>query len=86
MHITPWSWPQLHLYLKLAGFSEIRILPEPMSAAKHWYELLFALPAKLHCQHRVRKATTDEQREFWGIAGSGPALLGRHLIVTCIKP
>jgi SAM-dependent methyltransferase len=86
MHIMPWSWPQLYLYLKLAGFSEIKLLPEPIPAATHWYEYLVALPAKFYCRRRARKAATDEQREFWNTAASGPALLGRHLIVTCVKP
>ncbi|MEI7807759.1 MAG: methyltransferase domain-containing protein [Verrucomicrobiota bacterium] len=86
MHITPWSWPQIYLYLRLAGFAEIKLLPEPLSAAKHWHEKLLAIPAKIHSRKRARKAKTAEEKAFWETAGSRVALLGRHLIVTAIKP
>jgi SAM-dependent methyltransferase len=86
MHITPWSWPQLYLYLKLAGFTEIKLLPEPLSVAKHFHEQLLALPAKIHSRKRERKARTAEEKDFWKTASSGAALLGRHLIVTGVKP
>jgi SAM-dependent methyltransferase len=85
MHIMPWTWPQLHLYLKLAGFDHVQIVPEPLSAAKHLHEKLFALPARLNARRRARKAKSDEERRFWEIAASDAALLGRHLIVTA-KP
>ena len=48
MHITPWSWPQLYLYLKLAGFVRLELVPEPMSKAKHWHEHLLAIPARMY--------------------------------------
>ncbi len=82
MHIMPWNWPQLYLYLKLAGFDQIQIVTEPLSAAKHFYEKLLALPPRLYARRRARKASTDEQRIFWETAASDAALLGRHLIVT----
>jgi len=82
MHIMPWSWPQLHLYLTLAGFGEIQIVPEPLSAAKHLHEKLLALPARMYAQRRAQKAKTEEERAFWTTAASEAALLGRHLIVT----
>ncbi len=85
MHIMPWNWPQLHLYLKLAGFDQIQIVPEPLSAAKHLHEKILALPARLYARRNARKAKTDEERNFWEIAASDAALLGRHLIVTA-KP
>lgn len=86
MHITPWSWPQLYLYLKLAGFADMELVPEPMSKAKHLYEYLLAIPARLHCHSRIRKATTPEEKAFWRTAASEASLLGRHLIVTARKP
>lgn len=86
MHITPWSWPQLYLYLKLAGFTEIKLLPEPLSEAKHFHEKLLALPAKFHSRKRERRAKTEEEKEFWQTAGGSAALLSRHLIVTAVKP
>lgn len=82
MHIMPWNWPQLYLYLKLAGFEQIQIVTEPLSAAKHSHEKLLAFPARLYARRRSRKASTDEQRSFWKTAASDAALLGRHLIVT----
>ena len=35
MHITPWSYPQLYVFLKLAGFSPPAIISEPLSRPKH---------------------------------------------------
>jgi SAM-dependent methyltransferase len=85
MHITPWSWPQLHLYLKLAGFTTMELVPEPLSRAKHLHEHLLAIPARLYCRGRLRKAGTDEERHFWQIAASDASLLGRHLIAAARK-
>ena len=86
MHITPWSWPQLYLYLRLAGFVEIKLLSEPLSVAKHLHEKLLAIPAKIHSRKRERKAATSEEKEFWTTASTSAALLGRHLIVTALRP
>jgi SAM-dependent methyltransferase len=85
MHITPWSWPQLYLYLKLAGFTEIELVPEPMSKAKHWHEHLLAIPARMYCRSRLRKAKTDEEKFFWQTAATEASLMGRHLIVAARK-
>jgi len=85
MHITPWSWPQLYLYLKLAGFTQMELVPEPMSKAKHLHEHLLAIPARLYCRGRLRKARTDEEKSFWQTAASEASLLGRHLIVVARK-
>jgi SAM-dependent methyltransferase len=82
MHIMPWNWSQLYLYLKMAGFDQIQIVPEKLSAAKHLHEKLFSLPARIYARGRARKSRSDEERRFWEIAGSDEALLGRHLIVT----
>jgi SAM-dependent methyltransferase len=85
MHITPWSWPQLYLYLKLAGFTKMELVPEPMSKAKHWHEHLLAIPARMYCRGRVRKAKTDEEKSFWRTASTEASLMGRHLIVIARK-
>ena len=84
-HITPWSFPQLYVYFRLAGFAPPRILSEPMSKPKHMHEHLLAVPAKLYCASKLKKAASDEEREFWRTAGSGASLLGRHLIVVSNK-
>ncbi len=85
MHIMPWSYPQLYVYFRYAGFEAPEILPEPMSRAKHLHEHLIAIPARAYCRRRGRKATTDEARRFWETAATDAALLGRHLIVTATK-
>lgn len=82
MHITPWSWPQLYLYLKLAGFPRLELVREPMSRAKHLHEHLLAIPARIYCRSRARKAKMDGEKEFWRTAASDASLLGRHLIVA----
>ncbi|MBI5774663.1 MAG: methyltransferase domain-containing protein [Verrucomicrobia bacterium] len=85
MHIMPWSWPQLYLYLKLAGFGKIELVPEPMSRAKHLHEHLLAVPARMYCRRRERRAETEEEKSFWRTAASDASLLGRHLIVAARK-
>ncbi len=82
MHITPWSFPQLYVYLRLAEFNAPEILPEPLSRAKHLHERLLAMPARLYCRSKCRRARSDEERRFWEVAGSDASLLGRHLIVV----
>jgi SAM-dependent methyltransferase len=86
MHITPWSFPQLYVFLRLAGFVESRLINEPLSQAKHWHERLFAIPSRLHARRRLRRATTEEERDFWRSAASTGAQLGRHLIVEAEAP
>jgi SAM-dependent methyltransferase len=85
MHITPWSFPQLYVYLKLAGFRPPEIIPEQLSRAKHFHERIVSLPAKLYCRSRLKKARTAEEREYWKQAGTQESLLGRHLIVVTSK-
>ncbi len=82
MHIMPWSFPQLYLYLKLAGFSDIRLHEEPLSKPKHFWEKIVAWPQIVYCQRRLKKSKTQEEIDFWKTAGSGGSLFGRHLIVT----
>ena len=47
MHITPWCYPQLYLYFKLAGFSPPVLIEEPVSKPKHFHERLLGFPSKL---------------------------------------
>ena len=82
MHITPWSWPQLYVYFKLAGFRPPQLLAEPLSKPKHFHERLLALPGKIYCRRRARKSQSDETRQFWHTAASDAASLGRHLMVV----
>jgi SAM-dependent methyltransferase len=81
MHIMPWSYPQLYLYLKLSGYRDIQLHDEKLSAAKRWIEKLLALPQKIYCQRKANKSR-GEVREFWETAMRPASLYGRHLIVT----
>lgn len=85
MHITPWSWPQLYLCLKLAGFRGMELVSEPLSKAKHLHEHLLAIPARVYCRGRLRRAASEEEKSFWETATTDAALLGRHLIVAARK-
>lgn len=85
MHITPWTYPQLYVFLKLAGFNPPRLIPEPLSHAKHLHELLLGLPAKWYCRGKARRAATEEERFFWEQAGSEQSLLSRHLMIAATK-
>lgn len=82
MHIMPWSFPQLYLYLKLAGFTDIRLHEEPLSKAKHFWEKIIAWPQIIYCYRRLRRKPTQEETDFWRAALAGGSLFGRHLIVT----
>lgn len=81
MHITPWSYPWLWTYLRLAGFTKIELLAEPELNGKHWHERLVALPARWWCRRRERRAVSAEERDFWRTCATDTALLGRHLIL-----
>jgi hypothetical protein len=85
MHITPWSYSQLYVYFKLAGFQAPEIVPEPLYRSTHIHERLLGLPAKWYCRGKLRKARNQEERDYWSAAGSVESLLGRHLIVTAVK-
>jgi SAM-dependent methyltransferase len=82
MHIMPWSYPQLYLYFKLAGFTPPVIISEPLSKPKHIHERFFAIPSIIYCNGKIRKSQTQEERLFWETAKTDGSLLGRHLMVV----
>lgn len=82
MHITPWSYPQLYVFFRLAGFPAPEIVAEPLFRSTHVHERLLALPARWYCRGKLSKAKTQEERDYWRAAGSTESLLGRHLIVA----
>ena len=86
MHITPWCYPWLWTYLKLAGFDEVELLPEPELTGKHLHERLLAWPARWWCRRKFSKARSDEERSYWKTCATDTALLGRHMIVVSRKP
>lgn len=89
MHIMPWSFPQLYLYLTLYGYTHIQLHNEALSHAKHNIEKLFALPQRLYCKRKAQKCTKQgkkEERRFWELCLKTPSLLSNHLIVTAERP
>ncbi len=84
MHIMPWSFPQMFLYLKLAGFSSIRVHAVAEARPKHIYEWLVGWPQYLYCLGKRLRADSSEQRHFWHQTGSIQSLFGRRLVVSAI--
>lgn len=82
MHIMPWSYPQLYLYLRLFGFGDIVLHDEEQKKPKHFFEKIIGLPQYLYCKRKVKKSATEEERSFWKAAGSSQSVYGRHLIIT----
>ena len=82
MHIMPWSWPQLYLHLKLAGFADIQLHPCIEEERTHLYEKVIALPMKSYCRRHARKAKSEEERNYWNTAAEPGSLYSRRLIVS----
>jgi len=85
MHLLPWSFPQLHLFLTLAGFRDIRLHDVPEPRPKRLYEWLVGLPQYLYCRSRARAAQTEDERHYWRHAGSRQSVWGRRLVVSAIR-
>ncbi|HSH93442.1 MAG TPA: class I SAM-dependent methyltransferase [Roseimicrobium sp.] len=84
MHIMPWSYPHLYLYLKLTGFTDIRLHDIDEPKPKRAYEWIVGLPQRLYCSNRRKKARTEEERAFWTFAGSKQSVYGRRLVVSAV--
>ena len=84
MHIMPWSYPQLFLYLKLSGYSDIQLYDVPEKKPKYFYEYVLGSTQKLYCKRKYRKASSDEEKNFWKYAGSDQSLFGRKLVVSAV--
>ena len=85
MHIMPWSYPSLYLFLKLAGFDEIRLHSIEEKKPKHLFERFFGWPQTFYCNRNSRNAVSSEVREYWTDAGSSQSVYGRHLVVSAIN-
>ena len=85
MHITPWNFSQLYLYLTLAGFTDTQLHEEELSKPKHFWEIPLAIPQKIYAKGKLKKATSDEEKYFWEICSSDRSIYSRHLIVTARK-
>ncbi len=86
MHIIPWSFSQLYLFLTINSFEKINLHYEPLSEAKHFYEKLLGFPQLLYCRNKLARSTSEKERLFWAKAGSKESVYGRHLIISAVKP
>jgi SAM-dependent methyltransferase len=86
MHIMPWSWPQLYLHLKLAGFTDVKLHPCIENERTHVFEKILSLPMKAYCTRNARKAKSDEERNYWNAAASPGSLFARRLVVSGRSP
>lgn len=82
MHITPWSFPQLFLYLSLSGFVDIKLHDTIDKKPKHFFERIFGYPQKKYCLNRLKKSSSQEEISFWEMAGSSQSIFGRRLVVS----
>jgi len=85
MHILPWSWPQLYLFLQLAGFVDICLHDVEEPKPKHGWERLLGVPHRLYCRSRAKRATNSEESRFWQTAGGLQSAYGRRLVVSACK-
>jgi SAM-dependent methyltransferase len=85
MHIMPWCFPWLHLYLRLAGFDKIQLIDLDELKPKYLFERLIGLPQKIYCKQKLKSSKSSEEIDFWTQAGSQQSLYGRRLVVTGIK-
>ena len=86
MHIMPWSWPQLHLYLTLAGFTDVKLHPCFEKRGIRMLDRFLAIPLKLYCRKHGRKAAGEEARKFWETAASPGSLYAQRLVVSAKAP
>jgi len=85
MHIMPWSYPQLYLYLKKNQFTDIKLYELNEKNPKHFYEKIFGIPQLIYCSSKLKKTTNKEEQDFWRNAGSSQSIYGRRLVVSARK-
>ena len=85
MHLVPWSFPQLHLFLTLAGFGGIQLHEVDEPRPKRLYEWLVGLPQHLYCAAKARAALSAEERGYWTQAGSRQSVWGRRLVLSAMR-
>ena len=86
MHIMPWSFAHLYLFLRLNGFEKITLHDIDEPKPKRLYERLLGLPQSIYCRHKRAKSLTEEERIFWSFAGSAQSIYGRRLVVSAATP
>ena len=85
MHVMPWSFPQLHLFLTLAGFTRITLHAVDEPKPKRLFEWPLGLPQYLYCASKAGRATGEDERLYWTQAGSRQSVWGRRLVVSAIR-
>ncbi|MDX1486260.1 MAG: class I SAM-dependent methyltransferase [Alphaproteobacteria bacterium] len=85
MHIAPWSFPWLYLYLSLAGFGEIRLHDLDQPKPKHRWSKIFGLPQARYCRRKAEAARSAEERQYWLTCASDQSVFGRNLVVSAVK-
>ena len=85
MHIMPWSFPSLWLYLKLAGFQSITLIEVDEPKPKHFGEWLLGFPQQAYCRNKRRASWSAEEVDYWAQAGSDQSIFGRRLVVSGIS-
>ncbi len=86
MHIMPWSWPQLHLYLTLAGFQNVTLHPCFEARGTRFIDRILGAPLKAYCRKHARKAPDAETRRFWEAAAGPGSLYAQRLVVSAKAP
>jgi hypothetical protein len=85
MHIMPWTFSSLYLYLTLAGFIDINLHDVNEPKPRRAYEKLLGVFGKSYCANRLKKAKNEEERKFWMQAGSPQSIYGRRLVVSATR-
>ena len=82
MHITPWSFAWLYLYLTLAGFAGITLHDLDQPKPKHAWTKVFGLPQARYCRRRAARTESEEERRYWETCASDQSVYGRNLVVS----
>lgn len=78
----PWSYPQLHLLLSHYGYVDITLHEVDEVKPKRMLEHLLALPSRLYYRQRIKRAESEEARQFWREAARDQSVHGRWLVVS----
>jgi len=81
MHIMPWSFPWLYLFLRLSAFSDITLHPVDPHP-KNLIDWVFSLPQKFYCRRKAASASSPQEKLFWEMSGSDQSVYGRRLVVS----
>lgn len=82
----PWSFNQLHVFLRHYGFVDITLHEVDEPKPRHWGERLMAIPAKLHGRRHQRRSDDAAERQYWRQLSSRQSLYGRWLVVSARRP